>query len=187
MKERKYCTFCGKELVWKNLYDGSKEKYCDDCNHVFFRTPSPCVIVMVTNANKVLLARGIGWAHPYWALISGHIRPEETAEEAAIREVHEEVGLQVSSLEFLRTYTIKMHDLLMIAFKAETKNTSIKKSQELEDANWFDLCHPLPMRPESTAAHIIKHVFPKITYMNPRELEKQLHSEEAGGKAAQIP
>lgn len=137
---------------------------------------------MVTNANRVLLARGIGWKHPYWALISGHIRSGETAEETAIREVYEEVGLQVSTLEFLKTYATKVHDLLMIAFKAETKNTSIKKSQELEDANWFELYHPLPMRSESTAAHVIKHVFPKITYMNLKELERQLHRKETGGK-----
>jgi len=173
MKEQKYCTFCGKELTLKTLYDGSKEKYCDNCDHVFFPTPSPCVIVMVTNASRVLLARGIGWKDPYWALISGHIRSGETAEETALREVHEEVGLEVSCLEFLRTYTTKDHELLMIAFKAETKNAFIKKSQELEDARWFDLDHPLPMRPESTAARVVKHVFPKVTYMDLKEQEKQ--------------
>lgn len=171
MREQKYCCFCGKELVLKTLYDGSEEKYCDNCDHVFFPTPSPCAIAIVTNANKVLLARGIGWKHPYWALISGHIRSGETAEETAIREVYEEVGLKVSSLKFLRTYTTKDHELLMIAFKAKTQNTSIKKSRELEDAKWFDLDHPLPMRPESTAAHVVKHVFPKITYKN-LELER---------------
>lgn len=176
MKEQKYCCFCGKELVLKTLYDGSREKYCDDCNHVFFRTPSPCVIVMITNANKVLLARGIGWKHPYWALISGHVKSGETAEETAIREIYEEVGLEASNLEFLRTYATKVHNLLMIAFKAETENTSIKKSQELEDAKWFDLYHPLPMRPESTAAHVIKHAFPKITYKNVKQPEKQLYT-----------
>jgi len=173
MKERKYCSFCGKELIFKTLFDGSKEKYCDNCDHVFFRTPSPCVIVMVTNANRVLLTRGIGWKHPHWALISGHIRSGENAEETALREIHEEVGVEVTRLEFLRTYATMDHELLMIAFKAETKNASIKKSQELEDAKWFDLDRPLPMRPESTAAHLVKHVFPKTTYMDLKEQEKQ--------------
>jgi len=144
---------------------------------------------MVTNAKRVLLTRGIGWKHPYWALISGHITSRETAEETAIREVYEEVGLEVSSLELLRTYVTKIHDLLMIAFKAETKNTSIKKSQELEDANWFDLYHPLPMRPESIASKVIKHVFPKITYMKLKELkkpERQLHRKNSG-KVVEMP
>ncbi|MDH5450244.1 MAG: NUDIX domain-containing protein [Candidatus Bathyarchaeota archaeon] len=178
MKERKYCTFCGKELVLKTLYDGSQEKYCDDCDHVFFHTPSPCVIVMVTNSNKVLLARGLGWKHPYWALISGHIRSGETAEETVVREVYEEVSLEVSSLDFLRTYVLEVRDLLMVAFKVETEGTSIKKSQELEEAKWFDLYHPLPLRPESTAAHVVKHVFPKMMCRGPERAGKQMHSKE---------
>ncbi len=176
MKEEKYCRFCGKELVLKTLYDGSQEKYCDDCDQVFFRTPSPCVIVMVTRANKVLLARGIGWRHPYWALISGHIKDGETAEKTALREVSEEVGLEVTNLECLRTYITNVHDLLMIAFRAEAENTTIKTSQELEDAKWFDLNQPLPMRPESIAAHVIKHVFPKITYRRSKEPEKHVNA-----------
>jgi NAD+ diphosphatase len=144
----------------------------DECNYVFFLTPSPAVIVMVTNSNNVLLARGVGWKHPYWGLISGHIKVGDTVEQTAIREVREEVGLEVFNLEFLRTYATKYRDLLMIEFKAETKETSIKKSQELEDARWFDLGDPLPMRSESTAAHIVKHVFPKIEYMSLKQLKK---------------
>ena len=174
MKERRYCTFCGKELVLKTLYDGSQEKYCDECDHVFFHTPSPCVIVMVTNANRVLLTRGLGWKHPYWALISGHIRSGETAEETVVREVYEEVGLEVSGLDFLRTYMLKVRDLLMLAFTVETEDTSVTKSQELEEAKWFDLYHLLPLRPTSTAAHVVKHVFPKMTCEGLKELEKQM-------------
>lgn len=173
MKEKKYCCFCGKELASKTLHDGSKEKYCSSCDQVFFRTPSPCVIVMVTSADSVLLARGIEWKRPYWGLISGHVRWAETAEEAAVREVREEVGLKVTSLRFLRTYSTERQNLLMIAFKAETTETSIKKSQELEDARWFELCNPLPMRPESTAAHVVKHAFPKIEYTKPEEKRRQ--------------
>jgi NAD+ diphosphatase len=177
MKERKYCIFCGRELVFKTLLDGSREKYCGECDYVFFHTPSPAVIVMVTNSNRVLLARGVGWKHPYWALISGHIKVGDTAEQTAIREVREEVGLEIYNLEFLRTYPTKYRDLLMIAFKAETEETSIKKSQELEDARWFDLGAPLPMRTESIAAHVVKHVYPEVKYKKMKQLEKQLYDQ----------
>lgn len=170
MRERKYCSFCGNELVFKTLLDGSREKYCDECDYVFFNTPSPAVIVMVTNFDRVLLARGVGWKHPYWGLISGHIKIGDTAEQTAFREVHEEVGLRVSNLEFLRTYPTKYEDLLMIAFKAKTEDTTIRKSQELQDARWFNLSDPLPMRPESTAARVVRLVFPRIKYMKPKQL-----------------
>lgn len=172
MKKQKYCSFCGKKLILKTLYDETTEMYCDECNHVFFSTSLPCVIVMVVNANKVLLTRGINWKHPYWGLISGYIKPGEDAEKTAIREVHEEVGLEISSLEFLKTHSKKDKNLLMIAFKAKTKNISIKKSQELEDVRWFDLSHSLPVPSESIAARTIKYIFPKAKLNSSKELKK---------------
>ena len=176
MKERGYCSFCGKKLILKTLYNGSREKYCEKCDYVFFLSPFPSVIVMVTNANKVLLVRAVDWKHPYWGLISGFVRLGETAEEAAVREVHEEVSLKASNLEFLKTYALEARDLLMLAFKVQAEDSSIRKSQELEAARWFDLRHPLPMRPESIAARIVQHVFSDITFLDLKELEKQLPS-----------
>ncbi len=150
----------------KTLHDGSKEKYCDKCDYVFFLTPSPAVIVMVTNANRVLLARAIEWTHPYWGLISGHIEAGETAEQTAVREVYEEVGLKIQNATILKTYIKEDHDLLMIALKAKTKATKIKKSSELKNAKWFDLSEPLPMRPTSISAQLVRHVFPEAKCMD---------------------
>jgi len=152
----KYCYFCGKELIYKTLLDESVERYCPDCDRVFFDTSSPTVIVAIINANRILLTRSVGWKHPYWGLIAGHIKSGETAEEAAMREVHEEVCLEFFDLKILRTYTVKDRNLLMIGFTAKTKNVSIKKSKELEKAAWFKLCEPLPLRPNSIAAQVVK-------------------------------
>jgi NAD+ diphosphatase len=170
-KEKKYCCFCGKELVFKTLFDGSEEKYCANCDHVFFNAPSPAVIVVVTNANKVLLTRAVEWSHSYWGLISGHIKVGETAEEAAVREVSEEVGLKVTNPEVLKTYAMKDRDFLMIAFRANAETTLIKKSQELKDARWFDVREPLPMRPTSIAAQVVQHVFALVTFQDVKDLE----------------
>lgn len=169
LKERKYCSFCGKELVLKTLYDGSSEKYCEKCDYVFFLTPFTSVIVMVTNADKVLLVRAVDWKHPYWGLVSGYVRLGETAEHATIREVHEEVGLKVSNVEFLKTFALETRDLLMIAFKAQTETTSITKSQELEDARWFDLSQTLPMRPESVSGRIVQYVSSNVKFSELKE------------------
>ncbi len=164
MRDMRFCSFCGKALALKTLDDGSEEKYCGACDHVFFETPSPAVLVLVTNSDSVLLARGVGWKHPYWGLISGHIRTGSTAEETAVREVREEVGLEVSNLKLVRTYAARDRRLLMLAFRAEAEKTSITKSQELEDAQWFSLSEPLPMRSESMSACFIKHVFENVAY-----------------------
>jgi NAD+ diphosphatase len=154
----KYCCFCGKELVFKTLLDGSREKYCLKCDRVFFDTPSPAVIVAVTNVDRILLTRSVGWEQPYWGLIAGHVKSGEIAEDAAIREVHEEVGLEVSHLEILSTYTRKRGNLLMIGFTAETESDGIRKSIELEKVAWFSLYKPLPIRPNSIATQVAEQV-----------------------------
>jgi NAD+ diphosphatase len=157
-----YCSSCRRELIPKTLLDGTREKYCPDCDRVFFDEPSPAVIVAVTNGDRILLARSVGWKHHHWGLVAGHVKSGETAEETAIREVREEVGLEVSELKILGTYAIRSRDLLMIGFNAETNGINIRKSQELEEAEWFRLSEPLPLHPGAISAQIAKRIFPGL-------------------------
>jgi NAD+ diphosphatase len=153
-----YCSFCGKKLLFKTLLDGSNEKYCNDCDHVFFDSPSPAIIVAVLNANDILLTRSVGWRHPYWGLIAGHIQSGETAEETTIREVHEEVGLEILNVQILRTYAAKNRNLLMIGYSAESTGKHLKTSKELEKAAWFKLDDSLPLRSNSIANQVVKQI-----------------------------
>lgn len=162
MNPPKYCRFCGKQLVPKTLLDGSIEKYCPVCDHVFFDEPSPAVIAAVVNAGKILLTRSADWKHQYWGLVAGHIKSGETAEEAAAREVEEEAGLHVRRLELLATFAPETRDLLMIGFKATTEDEKITMSQELEKAEWFKLDEPLPLRPCSVAHQLASRVYSGI-------------------------
>ena len=150
-----FCSYCGQPLEDKTLLDGSVEQYCPKCDHVFFDAPSPDVIVAVINAHRILLTRNVGWVHPYWGLIAGHVKPEESAEQAAIREVREEVGLELSDLHLLKTFPLQRRKLLMIGFKAKTQQLQIRKAKELEQAAWFPLSHPLPLRPHSIASQVV--------------------------------
>ena len=151
----KYCCICGRDLVFKTLLNGSVERYCSECDQVFFDTPTPAVIVAVTNADSILLTRSVEWKHAFWGLVAGYIKSRETAEEAAKREVKEEVGLEIFNLKLLRTYTRKNRNLLMIGFRAETMNTNIIKSKELEKTMWFKLSESLPLRSNSISTQII--------------------------------
>ena len=152
-------------MTLKTLLDGAREKYCLKCDHVFFDAPSPSVIVAVTNADKILLARSVEWTHSYWGLIAGHLKAGETAEEAAIREVHEEVGLAISNLKILKTCIKTNADAdsyLMIAFTAEANDTQIRKGKELEKAAWFKLSEPLPLRPNAISTQIVTQTIHRV-------------------------
>lgn len=149
--------------------------YCKECDHVFFDAPSPAVIVAVTEADRILLTRSVESAlrkSSYWGLVAGHVKSGETAEETAIREVREEVGLEIFDLKILRTYVRKEGNLLMIGFTAKTKNISIKESKELEKATWFRLNEPLPLRPNSIAFQVVEQIFPRVRLI---KLEEKTH------------
>lgn len=183
MSAQNYCTFCGEQLILKTLLDKTKEKYCQKCDHVFFDAPLSAVIVAITNGKKILLARNVGWQHPYWGLVAGYVKNGETAEEAAIREVQEEVGLKLDCLKILRTYskpnTDKRSNLLMIGFTAETKKTRIRKCKELEKAAWFSLDKPLPMRSTAIATQIVREVYPMAKLINLRAGANQVRTQVA--------
>jgi NAD+ diphosphatase len=152
-----YCCFCGKLLGIKDLFDGTTEKYCADCDYVFFPTPSAIVMVMITKGKHILLARGVGWDHEFWGLIAGHIQPGETAEAAARREVNEEVSLTLTELKFIESFATKTdRDNLILAFHAEAENNEIKISQELTAADWFDIASDLPVRQGSIIEKLVQ-------------------------------
>jgi nucleoside triphosphatase len=63
--------------------------------------PEPTVGALIVNREgKILLAKSHKWFSKY-TLPGGHIEVGETMEEAAKREVKEEVGLEVEVVEFL--------------------------------------------------------------------------------------
>ena len=131
----------------------------------FFNSPSPAIIVAVTNGSRILLTRSIEWMHAYWGLIAGHIKSGETAECAAKREILEEVGIPIQNVTILRTF-IHRENLLMIAFKACTSEHKISPSQELAAAAWFNLDEPLPLRPTSIASQVVRQLYPDVLFLN---------------------
>lgn len=94
-----YCPICGTELS-ERLEGGRLRPACDNCGYVHFVNPVPGVgIVIEMQGGIVLIQRGHPPHKGLWALPSGFVEADESAEEAAIREAEEETGLQVEILE----------------------------------------------------------------------------------------
>lgn len=134
-----YCPDCGKKLTAKEIGDEGKIPYCERCKRPFFDMFSSCVIVLVTNGDgQVVLLRQNYISTQYRNLVSGYIKPGETAEETACREVQEEIGVNLSSLDFVGTYWFEKKQQLMIGFIGKSDDKELILSGEVDGAQWVD-------------------------------------------------
>jgi 8-oxo-dGTP diphosphatase len=115
-----------------------------------YRYPHPavavdCVIFGYDGSNiKVLLIQRKNY--PYktsWAFPGGFINMNETAEEAACRELEEETGLKGVVVRQLYTYTDIERDprerVISIAHYALTRITEVKAGDDAKNVRWFPL------------------------------------------------
>lgn len=146
--QSQYCGKCGTPLEYKA---DSTEKKCLACNLSFFPRFSPAVMVLIQKDDKILLARSPHFPPGIYSAIAGFIDLGETAEEAAHREVKEELGIEITQLEYFATQTWPFPDSFMIAFKAQYRAGELKIDEhEIEDARWFS-ANELPLTPPTAS------------------------------------
>lgn len=96
----KFCPKCGSGKFVENNF---KSKRCETCGFIYyFNSSSATVAVIINNKRELLVAtRANEPAKGTYDLPGGFVDMGETAEEAVIREVKEETGLDILSAEYL--------------------------------------------------------------------------------------
>lgn len=131
-----FCPICGSKLILKEAGDDGMVPYCEPCAKMWFDMFSSCIIALVANEyheialllQPSLSNRGV--------FVSGYITPGESAEDAAVREIKEELGLDVEKLESTGTFWFKKRGQLMHGFIAKVKKQELICSHEIESASW---------------------------------------------------
>lgn len=151
----KYCPDCGVLLKKRDLGDEIGVPWCDECNHPWFSMFPIVIIALIANERgEVLLLRQNYISREFHNLVSGYIKPGESAEECAMREILEETGLRVDKLSLRFTSWFAKKEMLMIAFVAHTKDTEITISSEVDEAGWYppeEILQHLSTNPGSTS------------------------------------
>lgn len=113
----RYCPRCRAELQVREI-DGRQRMACPhpDCGFVLWGNPVPVVAAVVEVDGRVLLTQSQGWPEHWWGLVAGFLESGETPEQAVLREVREETGLQGEIVAFIGHYTFPERNQIIMAF-----------------------------------------------------------------------
>ena len=133
-----YCPDCGAKTVLRQMGDDGAVPYCEHCQKPLFDMFSTCVLSVVKNpaGELALIKQSYGQQETYVG-VAGYMKCGETAEEAALREIREEIGLAPESIRFLFSAWHAAKGQLMLCFCAESAALDFTVSQEVREAKWF--------------------------------------------------
>lgn len=133
----RFCGHCGQPM---QVRVGERAMQCTGCGERQYPKLAPCIIVLVTRGDEVLLARSPRFRAGFFSTLAGFIEPGESAEECLHREVMEEVGLQVDQLEYLGSQNWPFPNSLMLGFHARYAGGEIvPQPEEIEEAHWWHI------------------------------------------------
>lgn len=136
----KYCVECGTELLLKESDGEGRIPFCSTCGVFRFPIFSTAISTAVLNRdkNKILLIQQ--YNRPDYILLAGYVNKGEDAETTLIREVKEEVGLDIVAYEYMRSLYFAPSNTLMLNFIGVADSEDLSQvSAEVDHAAWFTL------------------------------------------------
>lgn len=122
---------------------------CSECGSLHFPRLAPAVLVSVTRGDRILLARSAHFPPGMFSTLAGFVDPGESLEETVLREVREEVGIQVANVRYFGSQPWPFPSSLMVAFTAEHAAGELAPDPaEIEEAGWYAV-DEIPVVPPS--------------------------------------
>lgn len=109
-----------------------------ECGSEHFPRIDPAIIVAISHAGRLLLARQSTWPARRYSVLAGFVEPGETLEDCVRREVMEEAGLSLEECSYHSSQPWPFPSALMIGFTARAATDQFQLGPELECADWFD-------------------------------------------------
>ena len=135
---QKHCFNCGTKLIEKELEGEGIVPYCSSCKSFQFPMYNIAVSMIVVNeeTDEIMLIKQYG--NPFYILVAGYVNRGESLENAVVREIKEETGMNVSRIKFNRTKFYEKSNTLMCNFTVFVKNDSeLSTNNEVDSYKWF--------------------------------------------------
>lgn len=137
LQTHRFCGQCGNAM---RLVNWELATICHKCGHRCYPRIAPCVLIAVVNKDKILLARSHRHKAGFFSVLAGFVESAETLEEAAKREVAEEVGVQIGNLRYVASQPWPFPHSLMVGFLADYIAGDIRcQPDEIAEAYWCPL------------------------------------------------
>lgn len=121
----RYCPHCRTELAPRR-HGGRERLACPSCDFVQWRNPVPVVAAIVERAGHVVLVRSHGRPEHYYGLVAGFLESGEHPDDAVLREVHEELGLEVPRASFVGVYAFERLNQVIFVYHVEGGDAPIR-------------------------------------------------------------
>jgi NAD+ diphosphatase len=160
-RSHQYCGRCGAPT---ELKASERARQCPSCGQVHYPRIAPAVMALVQRRDQLLLARSPHFAPGMYSALAGFVEPGESLEHCLMREVKEEVGVEVANLRYFSSQSWPFPHSLMIAFNCDWAYGEITPDpSEIEAADWFSL-EKLPVLPNkiSIARRLIDTTIAKM-------------------------
>jgi ADP-ribose pyrophosphatase len=161
----KFCPRCGS----KHFEATSERSFkCADCKFIYWVNASAAVAVLLFNEKGELLftRRAIEPHKGKLDLPGGFIDPMETAENAATREIKEELGIEIHSLKYFcsfpNEYIFSEYSVftLDITFLAQTEQLNEMKA--MDDISSFEFYKPHDVNLEELPSISMKNIIKEL-------------------------
>ena len=135
----KYCSICAAVLEVRES-NGAMRPVCPSCGRVVYYDPKVAAVTVIGREGKVLLVRRANQpGYGLWSVPGGYVDRGEVVEEAAVREVREETGLEVEVDRLVGLYSEAGRSVIVAAFSGVERGGELKPGPEALDLGFFAL------------------------------------------------
>ncbi|MFZ1286573.1 MAG: NAD(+) diphosphatase, partial [Candidatus Phosphoribacter sp.] len=129
------CPRCGAET--EPVQGGWVRRCVSDGSDHFPRTDPSVIMSVIDDAGRLLLGRTIGWPDNQFSVLAGFVEPGESLEQAVVREVAEESGVEVTAVRYLGSQPWPFPASLMLGFTARAVTTDLHpEPTEMAEVRW---------------------------------------------------
>jgi NAD+ diphosphatase len=130
--------FCGRCAARTVQLEHERGRRCPSCGLTAWPRIAPAMMALVKRGRQLLLARSPHAPQGRFSALAGFVEAGESVEDTVVREVREEVGIEIANPRYFGSQSWPFPNSLMIAFVCDYAGGEITP-QEGEIDEWFDV------------------------------------------------